>query len=370
MGKARIHVETNDNRVIFTPGEFVSGNLVIDANESLDFKKIEMKFKGQAYVHWSERRGSGKRRRTVHYSARETYFKQAVVVADSGGNTKLPQGRNVYPFQFQLPNDLPSSIEVSGGYVRYIIKGKIDRSGFFNDIKTMMLFTVLDCIDLNQNANTLTPSSGSDEKQLCCWCCSSGPIEGTIATDRSAYVPGEFITISGSIENHSSTDLTGCQYSIFQQVTQRATRKTRSFPVEIVTNNGPGCKRHSSAQISNQRIQIPALPPSPLRFCNIIDIRYYVQLCVETPTCHINLRIPAPIGIGTVPLQMAGRMPQPSAPPMSTEDHAAEYAPPPSYSAATAVNIETKATYEGTATTFAPQYNYYDWSQSAFTYNK
>nr|CAB3223206.1 arrestin domain-containing protein 3-like [Phallusia mammillata] len=389
MGKPKLYIEVNGNKFVYVPGDFVAGNLIIESNDSMDFKKIEVKFKGQAYVHWSESHGSGDNRRTEHYSARETYFKLGVVLMDSSRSPKIAAGRNVYPFQFQLPNNLPSSFEVSGGYVRYMIKGKIDRSGIFSDIKTMVLFTVLDCIDLNQNPQSLMPSSGCDSKQLCCWCCASGPIEGKVNTDRIGYVPGEFININASIENNSSTTLEGSSYDLVQMVTQHSTRKSRSFPVTLVSGRGPGCGSHTSAHLSNQRLQIPALPPSPLRFCNIIDIRYFVQLCVETPTCHINLRVPAPIEIGTIPLRSTmGNMatppevaetsfqPVPTAPIPNTTEYAPQpqptnfQAPPPSYSAATAVNIETKATYEGTATTFAPQYNYYDWSQSAFTYNK
>ena len=42
--------------------------------------------------------------------------------------------------------------------------------------------------------------------------------------------------------------------------------------------------------------------------------------------------------------------------------------PPPSYAAATSVTIPQSEEYDG-PTTYAPQYNYYDWSQSAFSYN-
>lgn len=50
--------------------------------------EIRLKFKGLAYVHWTEQHstGSGKNRRTTtrHYSATENYFDQTVAVYGRG----------------------------------------------------------------------------------------------------------------------------------------------------------------------------------------------------------------------------------------------------------------------------------------------
>jgi len=42
---------------------------------------------------------------------------------------------------------------VNGGWVRYSIKGLIKRSGLSRNLRTKMLFTVLDVLDLNLTAN-------------------------------------------------------------------------------------------------------------------------------------------------------------------------------------------------------------------------
>ena len=55
------------------------------------FLAVRLRFHGQAYVHWTERkrnrrnrRGRDKRRRTVHYRARETYFDHTVALIGKG----------------------------------------------------------------------------------------------------------------------------------------------------------------------------------------------------------------------------------------------------------------------------------------------
>lgn len=60
----------------------------------------------------------------------------------------LPPGRYTYPFQFQLPLDLPSSFEGEHGHVRYWVKGTIEKPWKY-DHMTKAVFTVIGVLDLN-----------------------------------------------------------------------------------------------------------------------------------------------------------------------------------------------------------------------------
>ena len=60
-----------------------------------------------------------------------------------------PAGQHVYPYQFQLPANLPSSYEASIGRVRYFIECVVDRPWKF-DYKAKLPFTVNSIYDLNQ----------------------------------------------------------------------------------------------------------------------------------------------------------------------------------------------------------------------------
>ena len=48
------------------------------------------------------------------------------------------------------------------------------------------------------------PSKEEDEKTVCCLCCATGPVKATAETDKSGYVPGETVWVSGLVENQSS----------------------------------------------------------------------------------------------------------------------------------------------------------------------
>ena len=60
----------------------------------------------------------------------------------------LPAGKYSYPFQFQLPPNLPSSYEGEFGYVRYYVKAVITKPWRL-DYVTKTAFSVLSALDLN-----------------------------------------------------------------------------------------------------------------------------------------------------------------------------------------------------------------------------
>lgn len=72
-----------------------------------------------------------------------------------GDKCRLPPGQHFYPFSFQLPPNLPSSFEGGDGYVRYTIRGVIDRSSWIKkDKDTKKPFTVIALLDLNTYPNS------------------------------------------------------------------------------------------------------------------------------------------------------------------------------------------------------------------------
>ena len=98
------------------------------------------KWKIPHYIHmkvrWSESRGSGKNRRTIHYHNEREYFSQNVVLwgnaMDSGADAPtMPAGAYSLPFNFLLPHNIPFSFEGNTGYtahVRYTCKATIGTS--------------------------------------------------------------------------------------------------------------------------------------------------------------------------------------------------------------------------------------------------
>lgn len=74
-------------------------------------------------VHWSESRGSGKNRRTVHYRNHETYLDIKLYLLGDGKDKKtLPPGAHTFPFSITLPPNIPSTfMGAHGKYFAYLV---------------------------------------------------------------------------------------------------------------------------------------------------------------------------------------------------------------------------------------------------------
>ena len=65
---------------------------------------------------------------TRHYSNHETYFNFEIIILIPSDNQELylEFGEYIYPFEFVLPKNIPTSFEHSIGQTRYTIEGVID----------------------------------------------------------------------------------------------------------------------------------------------------------------------------------------------------------------------------------------------------
>ena len=62
---------------------------------------------------------------------------------------EIPEGRHVYPFKFQLPDNLPASFEGKHKcYIRYCITGTMEKP-WKKDKEITEIFTVASTLDLN-----------------------------------------------------------------------------------------------------------------------------------------------------------------------------------------------------------------------------
>eukprot|EP00058_Branchiostoma_floridae_P026570 XP_002612061.1 hypothetical protein BRAFLDRAFT_94151 [Branchiostoma floridae] len=445
MGKLQeFSIVFNNNVDVFQNGQWVCGQVVVNLNEGMKMRGIRLKFHGHANVHWTETHGSGDNRRTESYNNSETYFEHKVTMYGKGVRLKFHghayvhwterhstgSGKNrrtttrhysASETYFQHKG-LPCSFEGAHGYVRYYIKGTIDKPWKF-DHTVKRAFTVLDMYDLNEEPTALTPMAGQKSKMLCCLCCASGPIELQVQTDRTAYCPGETVQMRGTVENNANEEVTHVSAKLIQVVSFHATSKSRSSSSTLSKTECRGCAEGQSSQVE-MSLTVPAIPPSSLRYCSIIDIDYALEISGHISGAHTSMDMKFPIKIGFVPLRSyypsppsfpappaapyplgtdaayppgagatyppAGGMPYPpagnaayppaggypSAPPMGVMPSApppvmpvagAPGLPPPSYAECQTGKANIKDSEDSEYTMgnmdFAPKYTYYDWSK-------
>jgi hypothetical protein len=114
---------------IYFSGETIVGTVNLRVHERFKINSVKMVINGSCNVRWSESHGSGKNRRTVTYSAHETYlsFKSLLVTKQPHEDELyLEPGDMTFPFNIVLPPNIPTSYEHQYGKVRYSIQATID----------------------------------------------------------------------------------------------------------------------------------------------------------------------------------------------------------------------------------------------------
>merc|ERR1719187_1269106 len=153
----------------------------------------------------------------------------------------------------------------------------------------------------------MTSASESKDKFICCLCCQSGPITGTIhIPGRRGFVPGETIPFEGEILNKSDTQVSGWSAKFVKEVDYKAhgngflNTKTTSETIRYHHNNRgiqPGEEKNISCKMT-----VPPLPASELEYCDFIVINYYLILKVK-PVNALNMDVKTKIIIGTIPIR-------------------------------------------------------------------
>ncbi|XP_053405210.1 arrestin domain-containing protein 3-like isoform X2 [Mercenaria mercenaria] len=271
---------------------------------------ISITIKGQGYVHWTEQklRGPGEPRfkDTHHHSASEDYFEHTLVLFGQGTGERpdkcyLPAGRYTYPFQCQLPAKLPCSFEGELGYVRYWVKATIEKGRELIH-KTKLPFTVICPLELNSVPDSDTPVQESTEKNMCCWCCLSGPISASLCLPKRGFVPGEPIRFAVEVSNLSSRQMGCCSVELKMTALYKTTTMCRSTTKQIckVKRDRKFGRGESITWFCDQLV-IPPVPPSCLIGCSIISIKYTLELRVDPVGPAFDLTLPIEIIVGTLP---------------------------------------------------------------------
>jgi len=60
------------------------------------------------------------------------------------------------------------------------------------------------------------PVSSTESKNLCCWCCKSGPITVKAWINRAGHVPGETVYFNAEVENLSRRKMRGSKLQLVE----------------------------------------------------------------------------------------------------------------------------------------------------------
>lgn len=139
----------SSDHVHYSPGSEVEGAVVVTVDKPKEYTSIIVKLFGRAEVSWSERRGSGNNSYSVHYDRVVPYIEEETVVwsREEAPSGELPVGKHTFPFQYQLPQNIPRSFDGYSGKVEYEITAEI-KSGARKSNVTKAILMVKENTDL------------------------------------------------------------------------------------------------------------------------------------------------------------------------------------------------------------------------------
>lgn len=142
-------------------------------------------------------------------------------------------GVREYPFNFQLPRDLPSTYKGTHGTVEYTVTACVKKSWGVNK-EYVCPFTVNAKLDLSQHpqARQSAVSRKTEKIGMLWW---KGPILVNFSVKRKGYVHGEFLQFSAQICNESSVKIHKAKLLLTQ------VSKSESFANNIIGNFSSSC---------------------------------------------------------------------------------------------------------------------------------
>ncbi|XP_060596055.1 arrestin domain-containing protein 17-like [Ruditapes philippinarum] len=370
-------IKFDNTQGVFNVGTTVTGTVLLGLDQPIKIKGIKIVFIGLAKTKWVVRQGQHKK---TCYTGAENYFYKVLNLfePESDEDRNHPAGNHAYPFSLELTDTLPSSFEGTSGHVRYLCKATIERPWVF-DVHVKRAFTVIHHLDLNYFPSAQIPILDQASGDVYNFCCGqAGSVDIHLDVNKSGFVPGEPIKYTIAINNRSSqtvdqvalilnqmTTYTGISDAIFSN--QRPKMHTKKQPFYLLYSRDCNFKPNTSKQIE-KTIIVPSLPATGLDGCDIIDIKYSLELKVLCN--HTSIKITKDLVIGTIPSQVPAVRPTEvtlSAPPYTNTLPTYEevFSPPPSYAECvhgrTTIMDSTDDNNTSGDVNWAPAYPYYDW---------
>ncbi|KAB5528653.1 hypothetical protein PHYPO_G00142710 [Pangasianodon hypophthalmus] len=293
MGKLQeFQITLNNNKVVYSPGESISGTVKISTAQPIQCKAIKVNCHGSC--------GVTSKVNDTDWLEEEQYFNSSLSVADKG---TLKQGEHIFPFKFLIPATAPTSYEGSYGKIMYKIRAFIDTPRFSKDYKTEKPFYMLNNVNLNEVPDIYEPNSANITKNFTYMLVKNGTVVLVAKTDQRGYTAGQVIKVSTEIDNQSGKNTGHVVACLIQRVTYHTKKPTHEVRT-IAEVEGAGVKAGKQAEWKEQII-VPPLPQSSLAGCNLIEMNYFIQVSLKYPEMLLTL----PIHIGNIAVDPSLRPP-------------------------------------------------------------
>lgn len=306
-------------RECYTPGEIISGRIILEVNTNVEIRFVELLILGLATVH------VGKHDPNHAKNAQEVIInKRSYIMGTPDGrwNSVITEGKYVSKFRFNLPKDIPTSIRYENQEhglsfeIGYQVKARIcDELGSASARSTHSLNTLVKVLmsrkhpffvrrpfDINAIPSALTPVNYRDFVNLNCLPVPSDSAMLTLSLDRSVFLAGDVIRVKLSTSQGTARKIKHLTCQLQQRMTSSLKPKSTYTLVQIDEHEPEvGMIQPNVRNTVSFDFMIPTqnqFIPTYLQGCKLLKVSYYVMMYVTFNACADRLILEAPIAIG------------------------------------------------------------------------
>uniref|UniRef100_A0A3Q2EER7 Arrestin domain-containing protein 3-like n=1 Tax=Cyprinodon variegatus TaxID=28743 RepID=A0A3Q2EER7_CYPVA len=257
----------------FSEGDTIIGQVILSLSKATKAKRLFVKAKGDANVHWTEERGD-----TTHtYSAHRRYFKlKQFLIPEDSEETVLPEGNHVYNFSFRIPSEnMPSSFRGTHGIIVYKLEAKLSRSWRIDSTAQKEFKFVSK--SFSNFRTLLNEQTGSTEKRMGLF--SKGQVHLDATVNKTAYTPGETMHIFAKVDNASSRNMTP-KFSLIRTFKFFANGKSKSTMKTVEKMVDKVITPHTQQEVKCA-LKIPTDEMPSIENCDIISVTHQLKVYLD-----------------------------------------------------------------------------------------
>ena len=307
------------DRECFTPGELLSGRIILDVNTKVEIRFVELIIVGVSTLNFSDNDPNHEKNAQEVVINKRSYVMGA---PDGRWNSVITEGKYVSKFRFLLPKDIPSSIKYENKEhgvsfeIGYLIKARIcDELGSSSTRSTHSINTLVKVLlsrkhpffvrrpfDIHAIPSALKPVNHSEFINLNCLPIALDSSMVTLSLDRSVFLAGDVIRVRLSTSQRTARKIKHLSCHLQQRLTSSIKPKAVYSLVQVEDHEPQGVITQTNLRNSvSFDFMIPThhqLIPTYLQGCTLLKVSYYIIMAVKFKSCAGKLILEAPIGVG------------------------------------------------------------------------
>jgi len=283
------HVAVVLDKDVFSPGDFVTGHVLVSTDKPRKCEEITMTAKGAAEVEFT--RATQNAPVCTHHLNKELYYKLSHTIWKDGSHI-LEAGKHSFPIGFEIPFGSPASFKSCFGKVEHVCKVEMKLKNALN-VKVKHVLTVISQSSEN-DAPKMQKSQSRHDTGLSG---KDGKVAVKVVLSDTNFVPCEPLIIHAEILNDSQKKIKSTSATLVMSVVHhmRGARRTQRYSVGSALTQGQ-IPPYSKQAWQGERLTVPHLPASGLEGCKIMDIDYWLEFTVTGKHKSLILRFPIMIG--------------------------------------------------------------------------